>query len=575
MFKENPQLVPAQVTMAGKTCPRFFAVRRISKQQQTEGYGLAVQQDDLNSYVVSIPGASIVDGMIVVEPASGWDRAKFSKAVDELIARFHAGEVDACLIPRIDRSSRFVPGSLPLLINVLQLGIPVHFAREQLVLTLDDFDAWDKYLEGADRARNYIRNLQATTFPGQVRAAKAGRMPSGAGKYGLTGYRYDRATRNFVPVPGLIDTVKLILKLALEGKSTNGITDELLSRHLISASGAPFRRQSVHKVVRHARAYAGIYTWGGIEILELIPPIISEAEAAQIISRLKRNKEKSLGFGRRKWLTGRVFCSLCGRRWVMDSSKKRCSCRGADRHYYVPPCMAPRISYKTLESQVWRALVEAWTSDDVLVQAAAEQRKAWLSQRESGQSRRQELESATEELGKRRRQLSFQHEHRGLSDKEYIERLNDILGQEEEINRQVEDLILFDESKEPPDPELVRSTLAMTSRFPIILLAKDEEKSDMADELGLRVVVHPSDESPGWRLDVRFDLPLINSAPVSTEKRAPFNYLPVLVSVVCGRFCSLKTIPFVVPSQTGGCKGDSLFNKAGEAKVTQLLQPHS
>ena len=79
--------------------------------------------------------------------------------------------------------------------------------------------------------------------------------------------------------------------------------------------GTMITRSSVVVVLRHARRYAGIWDWKGYELKDLIPPRISEEQAESILANLQRNRENSYGFGKKKWLTSRVICGVCGRRY--------------------------------------------------------------------------------------------------------------------------------------------------------------------------------------------------------------------------------------------------------------------
>ena len=64
----------------------------------------------------------------------GWNRPKFEAAVNEAIELHKRGEMLAVLFPRVDRETRFLFSSVPLLNKIIGAGLEIYFAEEQLFL---------------------------------------------------------------------------------------------------------------------------------------------------------------------------------------------------------------------------------------------------------------------------------------------------------------------------------------------------------------------------------------------------------------------------------------------------------
>jgi hypothetical protein len=168
--------------------------------------------------------------------------------------RVSPSEWDVLLFPRVDRETRFLAGSYDALSQLLKAELPIYFAKHHLLLRQGDSEAFDKYLELVRDARTYIKILKANTEGGRVQAMEAGRIPSGWGPKGLTGYDWNngRFVKN-----GAAPAVETMLRLYLQGYSESGIMRELKRRRVLTVAGKPYAQSTVSKVLHHARWYAG------------------------------------------------------------------------------------------------------------------------------------------------------------------------------------------------------------------------------------------------------------------------------------------------------------------------------
>src|ERR1035437_214735 len=120
-----------------------FTIIRVSGEDQLRGYGPDSQWlDDVVPNAVSL-GLEVSENLkrVIQEPATSWDREKFEAAVREAMGLYRSGVVQALIFPRVDRETRFLFGSFPLLCEVIRSGLHVFFARERFPIDPDDSES--------------------------------------------------------------------------------------------------------------------------------------------------------------------------------------------------------------------------------------------------------------------------------------------------------------------------------------------------------------------------------------------------------------------------------------------------
>jgi hypothetical protein len=283
---------------------------------------------------------------------------------------------DGLSFSRCDRLSRRFDTALQIALDCKKSGLALRFVRENQWLRPDDepmqFVLFVLQAFGVHTQTGIsIANLNT----GRRRAAAEGKLPAGVGN-GMLGYTL--ANKKFTP-NSFIAIVDEILDRALRGDSINRITRELRARDVRTPAGTVITRSTVAVVLRNARRYAGIWDWSGYELRNLIPPRISEEQAERILANLKRNRENSYGFGKRKWLTSRIICGICGRKYILK--KHGCACPRSDPMWARPPCPNVKIPWRRLSYGVWDTFVQCITGLDALELAVEDKRRAWKAQK--------------------------------------------------------------------------------------------------------------------------------------------------------------------------------------------------
>ena len=503
-----------------------------TKDQRDSGTSLQTQETAAMQKAAEI-GAAISQEAVVSEDRTGKDLERPGlKRVFELAK---TGRYRYLIVHTLDRLYRPETEAdawriFPILRELQDLGLTVVWVHGGGP-TSGPFSSVTTFLDSwkAGQEREAIRER---TMRGKRRVAENGRVPSGFGRYGGPyGTCWDKAKKRLVWLSeSHRSLVREVLDSYLDWASINSIVVELNNalgkgEGLPAAAGGHWHRSSVHRLLDHALLYAGTVTWSGIEIPEALErPVCREAEAEAISRMLVRNKELAKGFGRRKWLTGRVF-GQCGRTYSL-AAKQGCLCRG-DSRLLPSRCGDTRIGLRRLETTVLRVLRDILVGNPdrlrvALIRAKAESDlEAYHAEEQQAALRRQ-----LDELSKRRRLLSVQHENGVIDDSELITRFRSL----KEERRRAEEA-LHDMTKAPDAvdsrpltpwldqavPELLAEGVEQFAELERGLVQRDGTSmrvlDRVAEETGVRVTVQRT-----GALTIQFKVPSHLVPPGDSEK---------------------------------------------------------
>jgi DNA invertase Pin-like site-specific DNA recombinase len=284
---------------------QMIGLTRSSSQEVADGFGPSMQKSELLADAKS-QGYSIEAVKDIIEPATIdlEERDLFNGVMAEAVKLKKENKCDGLCFSRCDRLSRRFDAALQIALDCKKNGLALRFVHENQWLKPDDEPLqFVLFVLQAFGVHTQTGISMANLYGGRRRAASEGKLAGGTGR-GMLGYTLEN--KKFI-ANSFISIVDEILDKALRGESINGITRALQEREV----RAPFSnkivtRATVASVMRNARRYAGIWHWGGYELRNLIPARIPEEQAERILANLKRNREQSFGFGKRKWLTSRV-----------------------------------------------------------------------------------------------------------------------------------------------------------------------------------------------------------------------------------------------------------------------------
>jgi len=504
-----------------------IAVIRCSTKPQFDKYGAISQLRDVREGLKEFPLGTVelCETIELEESASGWNRTKWERVMKHCVERYEQGKAQVLIFPRVDRETRFLAGSFPTLLEVIKTGMLVYFGLERLLLDPENPDSFETYQREVLDAQAYIRVLRRNTTRGKRECAERNEIPSGFGRYnGWIGLRWNKERRMFVQTPQ-IDVAAEVLKRGLQGESSSSIVQDLQARSIKGIGGNLIQRSAVSRILKNAKVYAGVVTWNGIEIRGRVEnPIILEEVTTIIEKRLKTNKEKSYGFGKRTWLTGRVFCGLCGRRYNLNA-RKGCYCNGSDKRNPAK-CPAPSIGLMELTRLSYGTMILAFTEPKLFVERMKLVVEGWESEANEVKEMHERKKNRQHERDKRRRLLSFQHEMGGLTDEEYVQRLNDI---DKGAGNEVDDLAVFSEPEAPKFEEVMEvynrlQAFTLGQNFDQLLVnPQDKSADELAEAVGLKVIIgKPKAAEHKYSALVLMDLPIPNTQYPFPSDEQPF-----------------------------------------------------
>jgi DNA invertase Pin-like site-specific DNA recombinase len=491
-----------------KATLEMIGLTRSSSQEMADGYGPSIQKGELLGDAKS-QGYRLDSIRDIVEPATIdlEERDLFNEVMAEAVKLKKANRCDGLCFSRCDRLSRRFDAALQIALDCKKNGLALRFVRENQWLRPDDEPLqFVLFVLQAFGVHTQTGISMANLNAGRRRAAAEGKLPSGVG-CGMLGYTLENkkfTTNSFINI------VDEILDKALHGESINGITRALQAREVrASVSNKIITRATVASVLRNARRYAGIWDWGGYELRNLIPARISEEQAERILANLRRNREKSLGFGKRKWLTSRVICGVCGHKYNLRK-KNGCMCTRSDPMVGQPPCPNVKTSWRRLSLAVWDTFIDAMTGIAALELCVKDKHRAWKVQKAKIARQVKALEEQARRLEQKRRQYSWQQAEGIINEEELKTAFKQIKSEEGVISEQMSRLEQF---RREPAPMDMATFKKLAEFWPVEIMTnlrdtKEDERARFAEMFDLYATVRPEGSMNDYHVDLTANIPL-------------------------------------------------------------------
>jgi hypothetical protein len=358
---------------------KAFVIIRVSGKDQLKGNGPDAQWEDDVIFNAPVLELEVTEKYrrVIQESASGWNRPKFEAAVNEAIELFKKGEIQAVLFPRVDRETRFLFSSVPLLNKITAAGMEIYFAEEQLFLDPNDPDSVQRYTDKVKAAQDYIATLRRNTMKGRrKRVMKKGKLPNGVKMFGFTyikgkedgeGVRiineseaaWIRHWRDCILEDGLtINKISLAMRAAKIPKSPSSIRDILKNPAIMGRSYAYvcYYQKYIAPDGTHKKRLVKKPKEEWVEIPNATPAIIPEEDFLAIQDKLFHNKQ--LGGcknAKTKYLcAGHVFCYFDKRRYRGKRSTSYHKGKRVVYEYYECPRKSKILSVEKCPNKTWR-----------------------------------------------------------------------------------------------------------------------------------------------------------------------------------------------------------------------------
>ena len=397
---------------------KAIAIIRCSSKPQLEKYGPGSQLTDIKESLDYFPNGhtELYQTIELQEPASGWNRKKWEKAMDYCIGCYRQGKAQVVIFPRVDRETRFLAGSFPKLLEVIKSGMLVYFAEEHLLLEPNDPDSFEEYQREALEAQAYIRVLRRNLMKGKRQSIRrSGRWCGGFLKYG---YRYEK-DRSLGKYTGFLQPEGFeagVLLTMFQKVDREGTTARKLAKWA-NEGGIPTKRKGmgwVHQQIAlmlRDRSYIGEGYYGklarkGIKLVKgdapmpmRYPQIIPEDLFERVQVKLSENKRKNRGATKHDRLYILQHLGRCGE----CGGSLGCQTVGKHRYLYCIRQLTFPHSHNCYQPKHWHlGMVENYVwgeMEDTLDSYRNDTQELLLDRFESARDERQEqIARAKDEL---------------------------------------------------------------------------------------------------------------------------------------------------------------------------------
>ena len=304
---------------------KVVGILRESSEEQAkkDRKGLQDQEEEILEFAAE-SGMEVVFWETVVESASHWDRPVWESEIEEVIKRYGRGEVGGIIFDRVDRETRNLFASIPILNRALRAGLRVFFAKERFELNPKDPEVERKYLDKAIRAIGYREAISESWQTVHHRRAGKGLHPTNQRLFSFC-YNEDE---NRVLDEAVVPIAQQAVEMFLREKFLSPIIRWLQHDHRIFALNSPsaLRRWLQNPALKGETLACGKV----IQHQALVSPEVWE----EIQSILDHNK--GCRAPRRGYLPIPFFCS-CGARMRAERHDTRIylRCRNCCRKPYL------------------------------------------------------------------------------------------------------------------------------------------------------------------------------------------------------------------------------------------------
>ena len=280
----------------------------------------------------------------------------------QMIRDSESGQFDAVVVYKLDRFARSRQDSAKYKAVLARNGVRVLSATEGIGDGIESI-ILESLLEGM--AEYYSAELSQKVTRGMRESAykcnsTGGTIPTG---YKIVG-------KKFVIDEPRAEIVREVFDLFVGGMSISAIQRLLAGRGIRNASGHPFGRTALERMIRNKR-YIGVYTYDDIEIEGGIPAIVSKEIFDEAVKRLeiRTTGPKPCSPYADYLLSGKCFCGDCGAPMTGESSTGK---SGKTYHYYgcqthrkLSLCDMPRVRKDWLERTAVQDAVELLRNPDI------------------------------------------------------------------------------------------------------------------------------------------------------------------------------------------------------------------
>ncbi len=289
------------------------------------------------------------------------DRPSFLKMIEDSENQ----EFQYVIVYKLDRFSRNRYYSAIYKHMLEENGVRVISATEYINPDSPDGVLFESLLDGY--SEYYSKELAQKVRRGNIESRKKGQYTGGTCIYG-----YKIKDKKYKIVKEEAKIVNEIFESVCKGQTLKAIADDLNNRLIKSSNGTPWNHCKIARVVRNTK-YIGKAIFGEEVYTNIVPPIVDEKVFNQAGAILDRNSHGSRISHQKYYLTGKIYCPICGNYYIGKSSTNS---SGYKSHYYIcknkvkKECNSHQINKNLIEDLVVKEIKEILSSDDSIEELA-------------------------------------------------------------------------------------------------------------------------------------------------------------------------------------------------------------
>ena len=237
---------------------QFIALARVSsREQEREGFSLAIQEEALKRYATNATGVIVKPYRIAETASKGEQRKTFRELV--AYAKKHSAELDGILFYKVDRAARNLTDYVELERLESEYHVPFISVSQQtennpagrmMRRTLANMAAFYTEQMAVDIRQGLARRVQEGWFPGKA-------------PYGYCNVRHSGRSIVEVDERAAVNVRQIFQLYAYENQTLEGVIRQLAAEGVVFRDSTPvFSRSSVHQMLSD-RAYIGEIRYRG------------------------------------------------------------------------------------------------------------------------------------------------------------------------------------------------------------------------------------------------------------------------------------------------------------------------
>ena len=290
------------------------------------------------------------------------DRPSFLKMIEDSENQ----EFQYVIVYKLDRFSRNRYYSAIYKHMLEENGVRVISATEYINPDSPDGVLFESLLDGY--SEYYSKELAQKVRRGNAESRKKGQYTGGACIYG-----YKIVDKKYKVVKEQTKIVNEIFESVCKGKSLKSIANDLNDRMIKSSNGTPWNHEKIARIIKNKK-YIGKAIFGSDVYTNIVPAIVDEKVFDKANLVLKRNSHGSRVSHEKYFLSGKIYCPICGETYIGKSSTYS---SGYKYHYYIcknkvkKECNSHQIKKELIEDLVINEIKEILSTDESTLEIAS------------------------------------------------------------------------------------------------------------------------------------------------------------------------------------------------------------